>query len=340
MTNDLQVDVNLPPFELLDLLADGEVHSGQELANLLGISRTAVWKQFAKFESIGLDIQSKPGKGYCIVGGIELLSLKQIRAEVAAPVLEKMASIDILKIVDSTNAYLLRKSPTENIVICLAECQTAGRGRRGRIWISPFAKNIYLSLKMTLDGGLGALEGLSLAIGVVIAKALTIVGVSDIQLKWPNDILWHGRKLGGILIEVVGDPAGTCELIVGIGLNINNDKSMQTAIDQPWVSLAEIMEGFGAKPSRNHVVAAILNQIIPLLAHYEHHGFTHYRSEWERLNAHLNQHVSVHVGARVVNGIVQGVNGEGALILLTDSGEQIFHGGEVSVRGIADDSRI
>ena len=322
-------EIHLPPVELLELLSDGKLHSGQELANLLGVSRTAVWKQLSKLEALGLELESQPGRGYCLTGGLEFLNKQSINAELPSSTIEHISQFEILKIIDSTNAYLLKQDPQEKIMVCMAECQTAGRGRRGRTWVSPFAKNIYLSLKMTLDSGLGALEGLSLAVGVAIVRSLINLGAQGVQLKWPNDVLWCGRKLGGILIEVVGDPSGRCHIVVGIGLNINADKAMLVSIEQPWVSLNEIL---GYRPVRNLVAARLLNEVVALLTTYERDGFGVYRAEWEKLNAHAGLSVNLHLGSTVVAGFVRGVNATGALILSTDNGEQIFHGGEVSLR--------
>lgn len=335
MTADLQAEIALPPFALLELLADGEVHSGQELADLLGVSRTAIWKQLSKLDTLGLNLQSKPGQGYCLSGGIELLVEAQIRSALSVACADQIEQLVILKAVDSTNAYLLQLATAEKVTVCLAECQTAGRGRRGRHWVSPFAKNIYLSLKFSIESGFNALEGLSLAIGVALVRALTALGITDAQLKWPNDVLWRGRKLGGVLIEVVGDPAGRCHLVIGIGLNIHAEKSMQIAIDQPWVSLAEVANAHGVSPvARNQMAAAMLNEMVPLLAQYEQIGFSHYRAEWQRLNAHAGAMVDVHVGSTLVTGRMLGVNTVGALVLSTATGEQVFHGGEVSVREV------
>ncbi|RYZ81468.1 MAG: biotin--[acetyl-CoA-carboxylase] ligase [Moraxellaceae bacterium] len=258
-----------------------------------------------------------------------MLDKESITLSLSSSVLAHIALLETLTIIDSTNAYLLRQDMNEKISVCLAECQTAGRGRRGRTWVSPFAKNIYLSLKITVESGLGALEGLSLAVGVAAARALNNLGVKDIQLKWPNDVLWCGRKLGGVLIDVVGDPAGRCQVVVGIGLNLHADKTMMSSIDQSWVSLADIVV---KAPSRNLAVAELLNEVVELLANYEQSGFAGYRAPWELLNAHANQLVNIHVGSALVVGRVKGVNSSGALVLATDNGEQVFHGGEVSLR--------
>ena len=335
MTSEPFSDVALPPFALLELLADGEIHSGQELADVLGVSRTAIWKQLAKLENVGLVLQSKAGQGYCLLGGIELLVVPQIHAMLPQTCRELIANIAVLKSIDSTNSYLLQLAASEKITVCFAEYQTAGRGRRGRHWVSPFAKNIYLSLRLSIEGGFNAVEGLSLAIGVAIVRALAAEGIEDIKLKWPNDVLWRGRKLAGVLIDAVGDPAGSCHLVVGVGLNVRDEKAMQAGIDQPWVSLTEIVSEQHIKPvGRNQIAAALLKEVVPLLAQYERLGFSHYQTEWQRMNAQAGAMVDVHVGSVVVAGELLGINAVGALILKTATGEQIFHGGEVSLRGV------
>ncbi len=326
MSND---GAELPPLELLELLSDGKNHSGQELANVLNVSRTAIWKQLAKLEAIGLELLSQPGKGYCLVGGLELLNELQIKEGLIPLAAGVISGFTLLNTVDSTNTYLLREESNSGIQICFSEFQTAGRGRRGRQWASPFASNIYLSLKLSINSGVGAFEGISLAVGVAVVRALNQLGVAGLQLKWPNDVLWSNKKLGGILIEVVGDPSGVCRLVVGLGLNLKTTKSMAQVIDQPWVALDSVMP---ARPSRNLVATCLLNHILPVLNSYEAQGFAGYKSEWESLNAHANQSVDLYMGSIQTAGIVRSVNDAGALLLETEKGLEVFHGGEVSLR--------
>lgn len=321
----------LPPMELLHLLADGKVHSGQELASLLSVSRTAIWKQLAKLETLGLELVSQPGKGYCLIGGLDFLSDSDILRGLSSDVASSIDHLDVITITDSTNAHLMRQSSVSGLLVCVAECQTAGRGRRGRQWVSPFASNIYLSLRFTTDTGVGAIEGLSLAVGVGVARALKNWGVDDVQLKWPNDVLWCGRKLGGILIEILGDPSGICQIIVGLGLNIKTEKSMAAAIDQPWVALDEIMF---CRVNRSQIVADLLNDMVPIINGYGHGNnvFARYKSEWESLSAYQDQQVTISAGTSIVNGCLRGVNLSGALLLEVDTEIEVFHGGEVSLR--------
>jgi len=325
-------EIHLPPKALLQLLADGQLHSGQELAGVLGVSRTAIWKQLAKLESVGLELQSQAGKGYCLPGGLDLLDETHIREGLLARVNAAVGQFELFEIIDSTNAWLMRQESFSGISVCIAECQTAGRGRRGRQWVSPFARNIYMSLRMTVETGFGALEGLSLAVGVAVANALGDLGVTDIKLKWPNDILWQGRKLGGVLIEAAGDPSGRCHAVIGLGINLNAEASMTREIDQPWVSVDEILP---VPPGRNESVIALLNYIVPVLESYETEGFENYKSKWEALNAHLAQRVSLQTGASQTSGLVLGVSESGGLLLSTESGLEVFHGGEVSLRADA-----
>ena len=322
-------DIHIPPIELLQLLADGQLHSGQELAGVLGVSRTAIWKQLAKLEPLGLELQSQPGKGYCLPGGLDLLNQKIIRAGLSRQVDETINSFKLFEVVDSTNAWLLQQESDSGISLCIAECQTAGRGRRGRQWVSPFAQNVYMSLRVTVENGFGALEGLSLAMGVAVADALCELGAKDIRLKWPNDILWNGRKLGGVLIEAAGDPSGRCHAVVGLGLNLKTQPSMVNAIDQPWIALDHILP---CAPTRNKSVSVLLNHIVTMLEGYEKQGFKHYKSRWEALNAHLNQRVNLQIGSSQVAGMVFGISESGGLLLNTANGVETFHGGEVSLR--------
>jgi len=321
----------LPPPELLRLLADGQVHSGQELAIALGVSRTAIWKQLAKLEPLGLELCSQAGKGYRLNGGLDLLNLELLQANLSEEARGLCGRINLFDLIDSTNAWLLRQEPAIGIDLCLAECQTAGRGRRARQWISPFARNLYLSLRMTVESGVGALEGLSLAVGVVVADCLRDLGAEGIELKWPNDILWRGRKLGGVLLELTGDPSGVCHLVVGLGLNLLDDKSMTEKIDQPWVSLVEIIP----QPlGRNKVAAAMIDALLPLLASYETSGFGPYHGRWEDYNAFANTAVELQLGSNSVAGVMTGITETGALVLETDHGTKVFHGGEISLRKV------
>lgn len=318
---------------LLPLLADGEFRSGQALADALGVSRTAVWKQVNKIaRDSGLAIESVKGRGYRIPGGLDLLDEQAVRRELDQRPATLLSQLQIVADIDSTNAALQRLAQEGGIsgVVCSAEQQSAGRGRRGRTWVSPFASNLYVSLLWQFHQGAAALEGLSLAVGVAIARALDNCAVAGVQLKWPNDILYNGAKLGGVLIEMTGDADGTCDVVIGIGLNVAMPGSAATDIDQDWTDVKSIC-GAGA-PGRNRLLGQLLNELLPLVADYERDGFAPWREPWQQLDAFADAPVVLNTGSGQVAGTARGVDARGALRLETTTGVQAMYGGEISMR--------
>lgn len=315
--------------QILALLADGQFHSGEELGLLLGVSRAAVWKHLQKLEGLGIKLLSIKGRGYCINGGLDLLDLEKIAAQMHSSLSVKL---NLFPQIDSTNSYLMRHA-NPALQVCLAESQSAGRGRRGRVWVSPFAQNIYCSVGWGFEGGVAALEGLSLAVGLVIVRTLQRYGVAGLELKWPNDVLHHNHKLAGVLIEMTGDPAGYCQVVIGVGINVAMGDDSAHVITQPWVDLRTIVERQGLPCiSRNQLVAALIDELVLMLNGYEQTGFAGYCAEWQSLNAHAGKMVELRNGNNVCSGVCTGVNEVGALVLETASGRETFHGGEVSLR--------
>lgn len=317
-------------WRLLELLSDGDFHSGEEFGALLGVSRAAVWKQLQKMEEeLAVQLESAKGRGYRLIGGLELLDEGQILRNIPN---DLSYSLHLIRQTDSTNALAMdyaRDGATRGCVV-LAEQQLAGRGRRGRCWISPFARNIYCSVVWEFDSGAAALEGLSLAVGVGVIRALRELGVSDAFIKWPNDILHSQRKLAGILLEMAGDVSGCCQVVVGVGINVamgNTDAAM--AIDQPWT---DVDTAAGRRISRNDLASALIVQLLRVLAEFESGGFGRFRSEWSEFDCTYRKAVTVHVGEQVLQGVAAGVDAGGALVVDTVSGRQLFHGGEVSLR--------
>ena len=325
----------MPKTIILPLLSSGEFLSGQLIADTLGVSRTAVWKQLKKLEDLGLEIESVKGKGYRIPGGLELLDEAQIKAGLTAQNEALLTDLIIDQVIDSTNAEVLRRvvQGARAGVVCTAEQQSSGRGRRGRGWVSPFARNVYVSMVGEFTQGAAALEGLSLAVGVGVTRALERSGISGVQLKWPNDILYQGSKLGGILLEMVGDAAGSCQLAVGVGLNVTMPERAAQAIEQDWTDVKSIADARGiACPGRNDLLSALLNELLPLIAGFEGEGFAHWRQSWEALDAHAGKAVVLSSGNGQMAGIARGVNERGALQLETSLGIQSVFGGEISLR--------
>ncbi len=315
--------------QILLLLADGNFHSGEELGLLLGVSRAAIWKHLQKLEGLGVTLVSIKGRGYCVEGGLDLLDFDSIASQLESSLPLKL---HLFPHIDSTNSYLMRhESPALNV--CLAESQSAGRGRRGRAWVSPFAQNIYCSIGWGFDGGVAVLGGLSLVVGLVVVRTLQRFGVTGLQLKWPNDVLYQDRKLAGVLIEMTGDPAGYCQVVIGVGINVDMADDSSLAITQPWIDLREIVdEQKLSRISRNELAAALIDELVKVLSVYEQQGFASYCAEWESFNAHTGHIVELINGSNISSGVCLGVNEIGALVLETSTGKEIFQGGEISLR--------
>ena len=322
------------PLELVRRLADGECHSGEALARTLGISRAAVWKGLRRAaDRYGLRLQSLPGRGYRLERSLELLDGERIRVAMSVPGRARLAGLEIHDQIDSTNQRLmaLAAGPTPAGSVCLAEHQTAGRGRRGRTWIAPFAGGLCLSLLWRYPFGPGALGGLSVAAGAVVAGVLERFGVRGLVLKWPNDLLWHHRKLGGLLLEVAGETQGPCRLVLGLGLNLSVGAAGE-AIDQPWVDLGEVLDG--RPPGRNRLAAALIEALLGMLADYGGNGPAPWLDEWARFDLPHGQPVRVEQGERVLVGAYAGIEADGLLRLMTAGGLVRIGSGEVRLRTV------
>jgi BirA family transcriptional regulator, biotin operon repressor / biotin---[acetyl-CoA-carboxylase] ligase len=242
--------------------------------------------------------------------------------------------VAVLPSTDSTNAEALRRLRLQSApFVVVAERQTAGRGRRGRAWVSPFAENLYYSLVLRVEGGVTQLEGMSLVVGLAIAQAVRAFGVKNVGLKWPNDVLAGGCKLAGILLELSGDPADVCHLVIGVGINTNM-LSGQQDIDQPWTSMRNEL---GVPIDRNQLVIELGNQLARYLALHREHGFCALLDEWEANHLWQGRMVSLSSGASTIKGVVLGVSHTGAIRLSVDGVELSFSGGELSLR-LSDDS--
>jgi len=317
---------------LLRLMADGAFHSGRELGEALGISRSAVWKQIQRLQALGVEVYSVKGRGYRIPHGLELLDRERFCTQLAAPVLERLDRLVFMQEVDSTNRVAqeaLRQGARNGLFA--AEYQSQGRGRRGRGWISPYASNLCFSLAWRFNTGVAALEGLSLSVGLALREALARLGAGNIGLKWPNDLLVDGRKLGGILIELMGDAEGECEVVIGVGLNLSLPEVQLEAIDQPCIDLVSLL---GERPSRNGLLAAIVEELLATLDRFEHQGFAAMREQWQQANAHRDAPIRLIAGAQEVHGICRGVDASGALLLESNGRIEAYHGGEISVRSL------
>lgn len=320
------------PIALLSLLADGRFHSGQALGAALGVTRSAVWKALRICAQHGVDIHSVRGKGYRLAQPLDLLREQTIRASLDPVAAQLLTRLEIHVALDSTSKYLSRIAATESAsgVACLAESQHAGRGRRGRDWISPFGANIYLSVLWCFAIGPAALSGLSLAMGVAALQALRNLGVDVCGLKWPNDILCEGRKLAGILVDIKGEASGPCNAVIGIGMNVRMPEVAATLIDQSWTDLEHVAPGHC--PSRNPLAAQLLSRILLALNEFEAVGFAPFRTQWMRADCFNGQRVNLQLPDRIVSGRARGVDEHGRLLLEVQGEVRAFTGGDIGLR--------
>jgi BirA family biotin operon repressor/biotin-[acetyl-CoA-carboxylase] ligase len=243
---------------------------------------------------------------------LELLDRDRILAGLTDAAHANLSRLEIYPVLDSTNNYLLAKVGEDwpSGAVCLAEQQQAGRGRQGRSWLSPFAAGLAGSLLWRFPVSAAALSGLSLATGIAVARALRQIGVAEVGLKWPNDVGWRGRKLGGILLES-GGKAGAFFVVAGVGLNVALPQSAATAIDQPWVDLAEIL---GAdRISRNSLAALLISELIETFpSDFSRRASPTLAAEWASFDQVAGQPVRLNLPHATVTGIARGVDATGA----------------------------
>jgi BirA family biotin operon repressor/biotin-[acetyl-CoA-carboxylase] ligase len=319
---------------LADVLAAGEWCSGEALAAAAGISRAALAKRIAHLRAWGLDVETKAGLGYRLQNPLSRLDANKIRTSLAENSKKNLRKLDVELRTDSTNQRLLEASFADDPQMLFAEMQSAGRGRRGRVWRSPFGANLYGSLAWSFASWPPQLGTLPLAVGIACARAMRMLGVSDVRLKWPNDLRVGTAKLGGILIEHRGEAGGPCRVVIGIGLNISMTQQQAGTLDQAWTSLAQCCEVAGiATPARNHVASVLVDALIAALLEFEIGGFSTFLEDWEALDAAAGQAVRVTIGAAdAIEGIARGIDADGALIVEHAGQKHHLHAGEVSLR--------
>jgi BirA family transcriptional regulator, biotin operon repressor / biotin---[acetyl-CoA-carboxylase] ligase len=322
----LAVD-NILTFALLRLLARGEACSGEELALALGCSQASVCGALRDLEALGLEVIRVRGGGYRLAEVLDLID----RGELASRLSHLPFSIEVLDQCASTNTLLTgrAKAGAEHMSVLACEHQSEGRGRRGNGWISAPGASLAFSLLWRFSNSVDALSGLSLAVGVGVARSLESLGFRPVGLKWPNDLLFTGRKLGGILIEVDGVPLGPSAAVIGIGLNIKLPASVRERIDIPVADLAEI----GPLASRTVLLASLLEGMAAVLERVSQAGFAPFRKEWLARHSWQGKRVTIDVAGRpVAEGEATDVGEDGALVLRTANGVERFYAGELSLR--------
>lgn len=312
---------------LLEQLADGEFHSGSAIGSALGVSRTAVWKSLSQLSELGLSVESIKGKGYRLPYAVELLDKAKICALTDGAYLSRIG-LNVLLSTPSTNAHLTGSSVCAEYDVCLAEHQSEGRGRRGRSWVSPFGRNIYMSVAFDLQGGVEALSGLSLVIGIAVVRALRSVGVADAKLKWPNDVWIADRKVCGILVELQGEATTGWRVIAGLGVNVSmsGEDAAVDQIEQAWTSVADYVA-----VERNLLVSRLLTELIDVIDVFRAERFSAFVREWADMDALFGKPVTINGGE--IDGISEGVDVHGNLMVRVENNALLsVNAGEVSVR--------
>lgn len=315
-------------WQLLDVLADGEFHSGEVLANRLGVSRASIFNALSGIADYGVALQRVRGRGYRLNRPWQRLDHREIEHWLGDGAAQ--FRLEILPQAGSSNALLLQRAINEgapSASVLAVELQTAGRGRMGRVWHSGLGSALTFSLLWRFDCGLNGLSGLSLAVGVAIARVLGEAGAQDVQLKWPNDVLTGQGKMGGVLIEAQGDMLGPSAVVIGVGLNCTLPDRLARQIGQPASALDEVCT---AMPARNRLLAALLLELAHVLRQFAQDGFAPFRDEWEQYHAYQDKQIGLHMpDGSTVNGLARGVGDNGELCLETVHGIRRFNSGEV-----------
>jgi BirA family transcriptional regulator, biotin operon repressor / biotin---[acetyl-CoA-carboxylase] ligase len=324
---------------LLQALAPGELVSGEALGEALGISRAAVWKAVQRLVALGLEVDALPGRGYRLAAPLELLDAARIRTALPAGGQgARIGLLEVLTFTDSTNARVLAEAlPVGELVACLAEYQSAGRGRRGRRWLAPPGGGLCLSVCGRLPAAPVDYATLPTSVGVACAMVLERHGITGIRLKWPNDLLLGEAKLGGILIELRGEAQGPATVAVGLGLNLRLGAATRAAIAAAGgLPPAELCgAGSGPPPGRNALAAALVGAIADSLARAPAGLSDTLLEGWRRRDALQGLRVRVEGAGGERTGIARGVDRSGALLLeLADGAQQRVTAGEVTLRSL------
>ena len=317
-------------FKLLNILSDGDFHSGGELGRALGIGRSAIWRHIQTLRDYGLDIYAVTGRGYRLRAPFEPLCESRIVDELPDGARPLIADIDLHQVLESTNTHLMRPEamalPSGSV--CLAEYQTAGRGRQGRRWVSSFGANLCFSLVWRFNCGPDALSGLSLVVAIAVAEALSLLGLSQPGLKWPNDLYIDGRKLAGILLEMNGEFSAASRVVVGVGVNVRVPVAADESIDQPRVALDELL----SEPvSRNTVASVLIGSVAAAMSEFQKSGFAPFSSRWRQWDVMADKYVSLQQAQGAIEGWARGVDATGALLIECDGEVNRYLSGDVSL---------
>lgn len=318
---------------LLRALDHRRPRSADALAAVLGTTARTVRDGISVLRGLGCEIAVVRGTGYRLAAPFHALDANQLMSLLHGRV--PTVDLSVVDEIDSTNAFLLREAaanPARAIPgrACIAEIQTAGRGRRGRTWFAAPGGSLAFSMLWRFDQPLDYLAGLSLAAGIAVVRVLRNWGAGGVQLKWPNDVVHRHRKLAGILVETQGGAHASSVAVVGVGINLQFPQGLRERIDQAVTDVASAMP---ALPERSEFAAQLLHELASVLGQFGAQGFRGLRDEWGTMHAYQGQTVRMHGAGKLnVTGRVTGVAADGALLVDTGAGEQRFYSGEMSLR--------
>ena len=326
-------------FSLLRQLADGQFHSGEDLAAKVGLTRARVSQVLKDAGAAGLALERVKGRGYRLLEAPDFLDTKKVQSwlvELAAGrELPLPGLVEVVDQIESTSSELMRRAQRRDVhqVALAAEWQSAGRGRRGRAWTAIAGGSLTFSLGWKFEQGAGFLAGLSLAVGVAVVRALESEGFKDVALKWPNDLIHRHLKVGGILIELNGDALGPTTTVIGVGLNVRIPAAARKDIPVPVTDLASIAGRRAPPIDRNRLLAALIAELATVLQQYESNGFAAFAAEWQHRHAYQGKPVRLLLpDGATVTGKVAGVDASGALVLADGPRRARFLSGEISLR--------
>lgn len=317
-------------FLALRRLADGRFHSGEDIARDLGRSRATLSEALKVAAELGVEVFSVRGKGYRLSEPIEFLDASLVASRLEGTGVR----VEIVDEIDSTSTKLLALAAggAPSGTCLTAEWQSAGRGRRGRTWVSTLGGSLTFSLLWRFERGAGHLAGLSLAVGVAVARGLAACGVQRVQVKWPNDLVADFRKLAGILVETSGEMQGPSVAVIGVGVNFRLGESAMDRIDQ---AVTDVAACSSPTPSRSELLASLLRELSSTLAAFETSGFAVMRDNWRALHAYQGRRVRV-IPPRdpPYDAEVTDVAPDGALVVVLPGGRtQYLSSAEISLRG-------
>ena len=296
--------------------------SGETLAKQLDVSRATISNHIDALEQAGVGIYSVKGKGYKLEKPVPLIDGDKLIHQIE----NRCFYFDEI---DSTNSFVLKHAEElKSGDICIAEYQSAGRGRRGRKWASPYGSHLYASMLWQFPQGMAQAMGLSLVVGCSLATVLEKLGLNEVAVKWPNDVYLEGKKLAGILVEMSGQADGECQVVIGIGVNLSMPATAAEQIDQPWADVLSQQ----ALPDKTEFATALHQQLKTDIHLFEQQGLSAFVERWQQVDLYRDQSVKLLMADNVIEGICRGIDTQGALLLEVDGKVKAFVGGEISVR--------